>query len=106
MGCELAQEHRIDRGILGSSGLVNFYPELEGASFSEMLDSIAAWRDWAVQTVTGESLSQPPLDDYERGLELASVANLVDIAVHRVLAAEIRGWQKITEEKRSEHTDS
>jgi hypothetical protein len=41
---------------------------------------MAQWRDWAVQALIGEGLP-PAFDDYDRGLELASVANLVE---HRV----------------------
>jgi hypothetical protein len=99
LGRELAQDHRVDRGMLGLSGLVNFRPELEGKRFGELLESIAPWRAWAVQAVIDEGLP-PALDDYELGRELASVANLVDIAVHRILAAEMRDWQSIMETQR------
>ncbi len=95
-GRDLAQDHRVDQEMLALSGLLNYRPELEGASFDELLDAMAQWRDWAVRAVIDED-PPPALDDYERGLELASVANLVDIAVHRILVAEIINWQSITE---------
>ena len=91
--------------MLALSGLVDFRPELEGASFDEVLGAMAQWRDWAVQALIGEGLP-PPLDDYDRGLELASVANLVDIAVHRTLAAEIQNWRCIMETQRSKQLGS
>ncbi|MGH8502131.1 MAG: hypothetical protein ACREVE_06580 [Gammaproteobacteria bacterium] len=96
LGCELAQHHHVDREMLALSGLADFRPDLEGASFDELQAAMAPWRDWAVQAVIDERLPAA-LDDYEHGLELASVANLADIAVHRILAAEITNWQSVTE---------
>jgi hypothetical protein len=102
---ELAQDYQVDREMLALSGLVNFRPELEGTRFSQLLDSIGRWRDWGIQAVIDEGLP-PSLDDYECGVELASVANLVDLAAHRILAAEIRGWQSILEIHRNKQLDS
>lgn len=75
-------------------------PELEGVRFGQLLDSIVPWRDWAVQALIDERLP-PALDDYEQGLELTSVTNLIDLAAHHVLAAEIKGWQSIMEAERN-----
>ncbi len=103
--CELAQDYRVDREMLALSGLANTRPELEGIRFNDLLNSITPLRDWAVD-VLSEEILPPDLDDYEHGLELASVANLVDLAAHRILAAEIRGWQRIMEIQRERHLDS
>jgi len=104
LGCQTVQEQRVDREMLALSGLASFRPELEGMRFDELLDSIASWREWAVDALSVER--PPPAFDYERGLELASVANLIDRAAHRILAAEIRGWQSIMAAQKNKHLDS
>jgi hypothetical protein len=85
--------------MLGASGLVNFRPELEGIRFGHLLESIARWSDWIIQIVIDKGPSTG-LDDYECSVELASVANLVDIAVYRILAREINGSHKLMETQR------
>jgi Methylamine utilization protein MauJ len=84
----------VTRDMLVLSGLMDFRPELEGIGFDKLLESLAPWRDWAVQALIDER-PPPALDDYDLGLELGSVANLIDLAAHRVLADEIKCWQSI-----------
>jgi Methylamine utilization protein MauJ len=101
LGRNPAEDHRVDQEMLGLSGLVNFRPDLEGVSFEKMLDALVPWRDWAMQAVIDEGLLLS-MDDYDHGLELSSVANLLDIAAHRVLAGEIKGWERIMATQKEE----
>jgi hypothetical protein len=95
----------VTRDMLVLSGLMDFRPELEGIGFDKLLESLAPWRDWAVRALTDER-PPPALDDYDLGLELGSVANLIDLAAHRVLAAEIKSWQSVMDAARNKSLDS
>jgi hypothetical protein len=91
---ELANGHYVDQEMLLLSGMTHYRPDLEGIGFGELLDSLAEWHQWTLRAVIDEELPAR-LGDYECDLELSSVANLVDLAVHRILASEIKGWQRI-----------
>jgi hypothetical protein len=94
LGLVLQHDYCIDQDMLVLSGLLNYRPDLEGVGFDELLEALTAWRGWALHAVIDEDLL-PLLDDYEHSFELSSIANLVDLAVHRILAGEIKGWQSI-----------
>jgi hypothetical protein len=91
--------------MLVASVLVNFRPELEGIHFGHLLESIARWSDWIIQIVIDKGPSTG-LDDYEFSVELASVTNLVDIAIYRILVREINGSHKLMEIQRSRLRDA
>jgi hypothetical protein len=94
-GKKLAGDYHVSQEMLALSGLINFRPELEGLNFVDLLEPLAIWRQWALQAVIDERLPDQ-LGEYEHGRELSSVANLADLAVHRILVDEINGWQNTT----------
>lgn len=91
--------------MLVASVLVNFRPEVEGIHFGHLLEPIARWSDWIIRSVIDKGPSTG-LDDYECSVERASVANLVDIAVYRILVREINGSHKLMEIQRSRLLDA
>lgn len=60
---------------------------------------------WIIQIVIDEGPSTG-LDDYECSVELASEANLVDIAVYHILVREINDSHKLMETQRSRLLDA
>jgi hypothetical protein len=95
-GMQLAGDYQVTEKMLALSGLIHYRPELEGVRFADLLEPLATWRRWALQAVVDEDLPDQ-LGEYEHGRELSSVANLVDMAVHHILADELRAWQKLAE---------
>jgi hypothetical protein len=91
-GEEITGWYHVSREMLALSGLIHFRPDLEGVDFVDLLEPLATWRQWALQAVIDERLPDR-LGEYEHSRELSCIANLVDLAVHRVLADEITGWQ-------------
>jgi len=86
----------VTREMLALSGMLEFRPDLDGTPFGRLLDRLEPWPDRALATVTDEG---GPVDfaDYEQGRELAAVANLTDLAVHRIFAAAITSVQGVAE---------
>lgn len=89
---EVPRDQRVDQEMLVLSGLIRYQPDLDGCSFIELPDRFSRWREWALQYVTGNGLAEP-LDNYDRRFELASVANLADLAVHRILVEAMKNWK-------------
>ena len=91
--------------MLVLSGMIEFRPDLEGTSFSKLLDRIGPWRDRAAASVVSDQFPVD-LDDYEQGIELAAVANLIDLAVHRIFSATIANLQGSAETREHESSDA
>ena len=91
--------------MLVLSGMIEFRPDLEGTSFSKLLDRIGPWRDRAAASVVSDQFPVD-LDDYEQGLELAAVANLIDLAVHRILSAAIANLHGSAATREHESSDA
>jgi hypothetical protein len=91
--------------MLVLSGMIECRPDLEGTSFSTLLDRIGPWHDRAAARVVSD---QFPVDlgDYEQGLELAAVANLIDLAVHRIFSADILSLRGSAERREHEASDA
>ena len=86
----------VTREMLVLSGMIEFRPALEGTPFNMLLDRIGLWHDRAAAILISEEFPLD-LDDYEQGLELAAVANLIDLAVHRIFSADITSSQNSSE---------
>lgn len=95
-GGERAESLKVTREMMGLSGMIEFRPDLEGTPFSRLLDRIAPWPERATATITPDGCPVD-LSDYEQGRELAAVANLVDLAAHRIFLAEVLSLQDCAE---------
>lgn len=81
-------QRRVTQEMLVVADLRGYDPELEGVSFEELVSRLDEWCAWAIESVSGEALPEP-LEDYEKNCRLAAIANILDLAVHRVLADQI-----------------
>lgn len=76
---------RVTRELLAVSGMINFWPELEETPLEHLMDRLRPWNRAALAfALEGDDDGGP--EDLTQAMEWAAVANLVDLAAHKVLS--------------------
>lgn len=81
----------VDQEIMALSGAVQFAPGLEGLSIAELAKALESWHARALSFVSGDVNGKP--DDFRSHQEWAAIANIADIAAHRILSQTLAHWQ-------------
>lgn len=85
----LNEELYVNEELMVISGMIGFSPELEGTSFSELPERLKDWHLDAVRFALEGRDEIDEKEDLNRIFEWSAVANLVDLAAHKVLSRTI-----------------
>ncbi len=78
----------VTQELMALSGMISFSPDIEGTPFEDLPKRLEAWRLDALAFVQ-DGRADCKTEDLNRVLEWTAVANLVDLAAHRVLSRTI-----------------
>lgn len=84
---------RVTQELMALSGMHNFSHDLEGTPFMELPERLKPWHDQALAFAL-EGSGVGGIDDLNRTMEWAAIANLVDLAAYRVLSRAIAKWRE------------
>lgn len=90
-------EPYVTEELMVISGMHGISPELEGASFADLPERLKEWHAAAVSYVLEGKVEEEEQKGLSRAFEWAAVANLVDMAAHRVLSHAIDYYTNMNE---------
>ncbi len=81
---ELAETECVTKETLVISGMIKYWPDLEGKPIGELPDLLKSWQESLFASIADTESATQPLDlpEFE---ELGCISNLLDITCHRVL---------------------
>jgi len=82
---ERVEAESVTKETLVISGMIKYWPELEGRKFSELPELFRDWQERLITQIADTDKAAESLDFLQLD-ELNCISNLLDIACHRVLS--------------------